>query len=106
MTVIVTQEEEVMKKGKSHVVLWWQKIANILKENFTKGDNSGNKTYKVRKFRKFSQQTGVDIYLEPKKEEFKGKCNFCHVYGHDKENCKKYTVWLEKKWITKHQKTE
>jgi len=35
--------------------------------------------------------------LEPKIEEFKGKCNFCHVYGHKKANCKKYTAWLEKK---------
>ncbi len=52
------------------------KDSGHFKIKFYKGNNSGNETYKVRIFRKFSQQTGVDIYLEPKKEEFKGKCNF------------------------------
>jgi hypothetical protein len=47
------------------------KYSGHFKRKFYKGDNSGNETYKVRIFRKFSQQTGVDIYLEPKTEEFK-----------------------------------
>lgn len=74
---------------------------DILRENFIRGTTVATR-HKVRKFRKFSQQTGIDIYLEPKTEEFRGKCNFCHVYGHDKANCKKYMAWLEKKGITKH----
>jgi hypothetical protein len=53
-----TQEEEVMKKGKSE----------HFKRKFYKGDNSGNEKCIVRKFRKFSQQIGVDIYLDPKTE--------------------------------------
>jgi hypothetical protein len=73
------------------------KYSGHFKRKIYKGDNNGNETYKVRKFIKFYQQTGVDIYLEPKIEELKGKCNFCHVYGHNKTNCKKYTAWLEKK---------
>jgi hypothetical protein len=47
------------------------KDSGHFKRKFYKGDNSGNETYKVRKFRKFSQQTGEDVYLEPKIEEFK-----------------------------------
>jgi len=78
------------------------KDSRHFKRKFYKGDNRGNETCKVRKFRKFSQQTSVDIYLEPKTKEFKGKCNFCHVYGHNKANCKKYMAWLENKGITKH----
>jgi len=106
MTAIVTQEEEVIKKGKSHAVFMMTNDSGHFKRKPYKGDNSGNETHKVKKFRKFSQQIGVGVSLEPKIEEFKGKCNFCHVYGHKKTNCKKYTAWLEKKGITKHQKAE
>jgi hypothetical protein len=44
------------------------KDSGHFKREFYKGDNSDNKTYKVRKFTKFFQQTRVDIYLEPETE--------------------------------------
>ena len=66
-------------------------------KNFHKGTNSRNKPYKVKKFKKFSPQAGGCTSLEPKIEGFKGKCNFCHAFGHKKANCNKFTAWLEKK---------
>jgi len=92
MTAIVTQEKEVMKNGKSHAVFMMTNDNRQFKRKFYKGDNSGNETHKVKKFKKFSQQTGIGVSLEPKIEEFKEKCNFCHMYDHKKANCKKYTA--------------
>jgi len=58
------------------------------------GEHLKRKFYKGKKF---SQQTGIGISLEPKSEGFKGKCNSCHACGHKKANYKKYTAWLENK---------
>jgi hypothetical protein len=85
MTAIVTQEKEEMKNGKSYVVFMMINDSGHFKRKFYNDNNSGNETHKVKKFKKFSQQTGIGISLEPKTKESKGKCNFCHVYGTRKQ---------------------
>jgi hypothetical protein len=54
MTAIVTQEEEVMKKEKSHAIFMMTNDSGHFKRKFYKGDNSDNETHKVKKFIKFS----------------------------------------------------
>jgi len=57
MTAIITQEEDVIKNEKSHAVFMMTNDSGHFKRKFYKGDNSGNETHKVKKFKKFSQQT-------------------------------------------------
>jgi len=54
MIAIVTQEEEVMKKGKSHSVFMTTNDSGHFKRKFYKGDKSGNVTHKIKKFKYFS----------------------------------------------------
>jgi hypothetical protein len=74
MTAIVTQEEDViiffffLKKKKCDSGHFKRNFIRETTKKFNKGDNSGNETHKIRKFRKFYQQTGVGISLEPKTE--------------------------------------
>jgi hypothetical protein len=81
MTAIVTQEEEVMKNGKSHAVFMMTKDSGHFQRKFYKGDNCGNKTYKVKGFRKFSQQTGIGTSLEPKIKGSKENVTFVICMG-------------------------
>ncbi|XP_022859062.1 uncharacterized protein LOC111379859 isoform X1 [Olea europaea var. sylvestris] len=95
MTAIVTQEEEMMKKAKSHAA--FMITTNKGTKKFFKGSSSNSS--KMKKFGRPSQQAIVSVSNGPKKEGFKGKCNFRHIFGHKKVDCRKFKAWLDKKGI-------
>ena len=72
-------------------------IVNFVFHSFTleqgiKTHQKDNKGKGKSKEPKTSEQ-----HLKPKKPHFKGNCQFCKKYGHQKANCFKYKKWLEKK---------
>ncbi|KAG7987697.1 hypothetical protein I3843_03G147300 [Carya illinoinensis] len=94
MTTIVTQEEEMMKKAKS-LATFMVTVDKGKKKKFFKS-NSGN-FRKMKKSRKPPQQASMSVPNGPKNEVFKGKCKFCHFFGHMRVDCRKFKVWLDKK---------
>lgn len=93
MTIIVTQEEK-MKKAKSSTT----SIVTIdigKKKKFFK--RNSNNFHKMKKYGKPPQHASVNILNEPKKEDFKKKYNFCHLFGYKKVDCIKFETWLDKK---------
>ncbi|KAG6641745.1 hypothetical protein CIPAW_09G096200 [Carya illinoinensis] len=93
MTAIVTQEEEMMRKAKSHAA--FMVTVDKGKKKFFKSNS--NNFYKMKKYGKPPQQAGMSIPNRPKKEVFKRKCNFCHLFGHKSIDCRRFKSWLDKK---------
>ncbi|KAG6645088.1 hypothetical protein CIPAW_08G099000 [Carya illinoinensis] len=93
MTTSVTQEDEIMKKAKSHDA--FMVTVDKGKKKFFKGNSSN--FCKMKKSRKPPQQASMTVPNGPKKEIFKGKCNFCHLFGHKRVDCRKFKAWLDKK---------
>ncbi|KAG2725088.1 hypothetical protein I3760_01G050000 [Carya illinoinensis] len=93
MIAIVTQEEEMIKKVKSHAV--FMVTVDKGKKKFFKSNNSNFR--KMKKSDKPPQQASMSVPNGPKKEVFKGKCNFCHLFGHRRIDCKKFMALLDKK---------
>lgn len=87
MTIIVTQEEEMIKKTKSHVVF----VVTVDKDKKKLFKGNSNNFYKMKRFEKPPQPNG------PKKENFKEMCNFCHFFRNQKVNCVKFKAWLDNK---------
>ena len=98
---ILTQEEETMKKGKSHSV------------QFTSHKGKDKKKFHKNKGRKFqfkkkgsgdsgqhsgqqSEQHSGENSAKPR-FRFNGKCKFCDMIGHKQADCWKFKNWLEKK---------
>ncbi|XP_041003987.1 uncharacterized protein LOC121249343 [Juglans microcarpa x Juglans regia] len=64
-------------------------------KKFFKG-NSGN-SHKMKKSGRPPQQASVSVPNEPKNEGFMRRCNFYHLFGHKKVDCRKFKAWLDKK---------
>ncbi|KAG6642075.1 hypothetical protein CIPAW_09G118100, partial [Carya illinoinensis] len=93
MTAIITQEEEMMKKAKSHAD--FMITIDKGKKKFFKSNS--NNFHKMKKYGKPPQQVGMSVPNGPKKEVFKGKCNFCHLFGHRRIDCRRFKAWIDKK---------
>ncbi|KAG7960597.1 hypothetical protein I3843_10G132500 [Carya illinoinensis] len=93
MIAIVTQEEKMMKKAKSHAA--FMVIVDKGKKKFFKSNSSNFR--KMKKYEKPPQQASMSVPSGPKKEVFRGKCNFCHLFGYRRIECRKFKSWLDKK---------
>lgn len=104
MTAIVTQEEAGFKETKrarfESAFVVTNDSGSHNNKNF-KSENNSNKSYPNKKHGKPTQQAALSSLVEPKTDGFKGKCLFCHVYGHKRVDCRKFKTWLEKKGIQK-----
>ena len=92
MTAILLKEEEDMKKVRSkRISMATTQGSGGQKRKYSYNTASNEKKY-VKK-----QKTGVkgndknvpSTSYAPQNEGFKGKCNYCHKFGHKKIDCEK-----------------
>ncbi|KAH9714963.1 Integrase catalytic domain-containing protein [Citrus sinensis] len=97
LTAYVVQEEESLKKGKSHTVM----VATTQESgSVKKGSSKGsNKFFKKKKFGKKTSRGNSSTTSGSTSESFKGKCHFCKKPGHKRAECRGFKAWLEKKGI-------
>ncbi|KAK9199756.1 hypothetical protein WN944_014949 [Citrus x changshan-huyou] len=97
LTAYVVQEEESLKKGKSHTVM----VATTQKSGSVKKCSSkgSNKFFKKKKFGKKTSRGNSSTNSGSTSENFKGKCHFCKKPGHKRAECRGFKAWLEKKGI-------
>lgn len=84
-----------MKTTKSYYI--FMVTINKSKNKLFKGNSSNFR--KINKFEKTPQQASVSFSKGSKNESFKGICNFYHLFGHRKVDCKKFKARLNKKGI-------
>ena len=98
ITAILAKEEVDMKNGRSmSISMMTIQGSRGQKRKYPYNTSSNEKKY-VKK-----QNTGVNgndknvpsTSNAPKNEGFKGKCNYCHKFGHKKIDCKKLKVVQE-----------
>lgn len=82
----MTQEEEMIKKVKSHATFMVTVDKRKKEKKFFKG-NSCN-SHNMKKSRKPLQQVSVSIPNGPKNEGLKRMCNFCQLFRHKKVDCR------------------
>ncbi|KAG6706991.1 hypothetical protein I3842_06G009900 [Carya illinoinensis] len=85
--------QEMMKNAKSHAA--FMVTIDKGKKKFFKSNSSNFR--KIKKPGKPPQQASMSVPNGPKNEVFKGKCNFCHLFGHRRIDCRKFKAWLDKK---------
>ncbi|KAH9669148.1 retrovirus-related pol polyprotein from transposon TNT 1-94-like protein [Citrus sinensis] len=97
LTTYVVQEEESLKKGKSHTVM----VATTQESgSVKKGSSKGsNKFFKKKKFGKKTSHGNSSTTSGSTSDNFKGKCHFCKKPGHKRAECRGFKAWLEKKGI-------
>ena len=99
MTIILSKEEDDIRKGRPRSISMLTNQANSQKRKFTPNVSSDHKTSKKRAVNSKGQgqgQAGLS-YIGHKGEMFKGKCNFYHKFGHKKIGYHKLKSYLEKK---------
>ncbi|RDX88854.1 hypothetical protein CR513_29487, partial [Mucuna pruriens] len=101
MISILTQEEEIIRKGKFHNLQFVSHNDNNKKKKFFKvkgkkfqfkKKRNGNSEYSSNSFGKHSRE-GFDKL----KHKFNANCKFCEMLGHKQVDCLKFKNWLEKK---------
>ena len=101
MTVILAKEEDDMRKGRARSISMLTNQTNPQKRKFTSNVSSDHKPLKkkVVNTKGKGQGQGQDGPSSSghKDEMFKGKCNFCHKFGHKKADCRKLKSYLDKK---------
>ncbi|EXB28913.1 hypothetical protein L484_012672 [Morus notabilis] len=71
------------------------------KKKFFSQNKAGKKYFKEGNHEKSGSHNANTSATGTKNERFKGNCNFCHKYGHNKVDCRKFKAWLDKKGIQK-----
>ena len=105
MTAILTKEEEDMKKGRSmSISMVTTQGSGGQKRKYPYNTASNEKKY-IKKQNigvKCNDKNVSSTSNAPKNEGFKGKCNYCHKFGHKKIDCTKLKVVQENKGDDKH----
>ena len=97
MTAYLVQEEESLKKGKSHTAMMaTTQESESVKKCSSKGSN---KFFKKKKIGKKTSRGNSSITSGSTSKSFKRKCHFCKKLGHKRAECKGFKAWLEKKGI-------
>ena len=95
MIAILTKEEKNMKKRRSKsIYIVTTQGSGGHKRKYPNNTTSNEKKY-VKKQDTGAKGNGNNVPSTsnvPKNEGFKGKCNFCHNFGHKKTNCMKLKV--------------
>ena len=100
MIVILAKEEEDMKKGRSTSIYVVTTQGNGGQERKYPYNTSSNEKRYVKKHNtsvKGNDKNVSSTSNAPKNEGFKGKCYYCHKFGHKKIDCKKLKVVQENK---------
>ncbi|KDO57167.1 hypothetical protein CISIN_1g048427mg, partial [Citrus sinensis] len=83
LTAYVVQEEESLKKGKSHTaIMATTQESGSVKKCSSKGSN---KFFKKKKFGKKTSRGNSSTTSSSTSESFKRKCHFCKKLGHKRE---------------------
>ena len=78
MIAIISQEEALIKKTKSHSVQF---------TTTTSGTKPVKKRFKGKSRPKKGNTRKTSVVLEPKKKYFKGNCAYCKKFEHKLGNC-------------------
>ena len=99
MTSILTKEEEHMKKGQIHEYFLCDSQGDGGQKRKYPYTAASNEKKLVKKQHAGAKGNGKNVSSTsnaPKNEGFKGKCNYCHKFGHKKTDCRKLNVVQEK----------
>ena len=100
MTAILAKEEENMKKGRSRsIYVLTTQDGGGQKRKYPYNTASKEKKY-VKKHNTSAKGNGKNVPSTsnaPKNEGFKGKCNYCHKFGHKKTYCRELKAVQENK---------
>ena len=99
MTAIFAKEEEDMKKGRSRsisLVTTQGSGSQTIKYPYNTASNE-KCVKKKNTSAKGNDKNVSSTSNAPKNEGFKGKCNYCHKFGHKKTDCRKLKVVQENK---------
>ena len=99
MTAILTKEEDDIKVRRKHSIskVTTKDGTNQKKKNFFEKGNRNLQFKKGRTNVKAIPSSAIRHSNGAKVEGFKGKCNFCHKFGHKKVDCRNFKAYLEKK---------
>ena len=95
IAILAKEEEEDMKKGRSKsIYLLTTQDGGGQKRKYPYNTTSNEKKYvKKKNIGAKGNDTNVSsTFNAPKNEGFKGKCNYCHKFGHKKTYCRKLKV--------------
>ena len=96
MTAILAKEEDDMRKGRARSISMLTNQTNPQKRKFTSNVSSDHKPLKKKVMNTKGKGQGQEGSSSSghKDEMFKGKCNFCHKFGHKKADCRKLKFYL------------
>ena len=105
MIVILAKEKEDMKKGRSRSIsMVTTQGCRGQKRKYPYNTASNEKKY-VKKKNTSAKGNGINVPCisnASENEGFKGKCNYCHKFGHKKTDCRKLKAVQDKKgnhWV-------
>ncbi|XP_062094917.1 uncharacterized protein LOC133800849 [Humulus lupulus] len=100
MSASLAKEEEGMRKGRARsisMVTNPNNPNNPHKRKFTPNNSSDQNPPKKKAFSPKRNGHSGSSSTSHKNELFKGKCNFCQIFGHKKVDCRKLKAHIEKK---------